>query len=91
MTAAAAPTTAHSSTPSGGLAVIHGEVRLASGRTADYYVDLRRVTLDGAAAPIVGRVMRDSGRRLGVRGGRRSDPRRGPGRDGDAARRRGGR
>ena len=40
------------------LAVIHGEVRLASGRTADYYVDLRRVTLDGAAAPLVGRVMR---------------------------------
>lgn len=39
------------------LAVIHGEVRLASGRTADYYVDLRRVTLDGAAAPLVGRVM----------------------------------
>ena len=40
------------------LAVIHGEVRLASGRTADYYVDMRRVTLDGAAAPVVGRVMR---------------------------------
>jgi orotate phosphoribosyltransferase len=40
------------------LAVIPGEVRLASGRTADYYVDLRRVTLDGAAAPLVGRVMR---------------------------------
>jgi len=38
--------------------VIHGEVLLASGRTADYYVDLRRVTLDGAAAPLVGRVMR---------------------------------
>ncbi len=41
------------------LAVIHGEVTLASGRTADYYVDLRRVTLDGSAAPLVGRVMRD--------------------------------
>ena len=39
--------------------MIHGEVRLASGRTADYYVDLRRVTLDGAAAPLVGRVMRE--------------------------------
>lgn len=38
--------------------MIHGEVRLASGRTADYYVDLRRVTLDGGAAPLVGRVMR---------------------------------
>jgi len=41
------------------LAVVHGQVTLASGRTADYYVDLRRVTLDGAAAPLVGRVMRD--------------------------------
>lgn len=41
------------------LAVVHGQVTLASGKTADYYVDLRRVTLDGAAAPLVGRVMRD--------------------------------
>lgn len=41
------------------LAVVHGTVTLASGRTADYYVDLRRVTLDGAAAPLVGRVMRE--------------------------------
>ena len=41
------------------LAVVHGEVTLASGRTADYYVDMRRVTLDGASAPIIGRVMRD--------------------------------
>jgi orotate phosphoribosyltransferase len=41
------------------LAVVHGEVTLSSGRKADYYVDLRRVTLDGVAAPIVGRVMRD--------------------------------
>ena len=41
------------------LAVVHGEVTLSSGRTADYYVDLRRVTLDGAAAPLVGRVMLD--------------------------------
>ena len=39
--------------------MVHGQVTLASGRTADYYVDLRRVTLDGAAAPLVGRVMRD--------------------------------
>ena len=39
--------------------MVHGEVTLSSGRTADYYVDMRRVTLDGAAAPIVGRVMRD--------------------------------
>lgn len=41
------------------LAVVHGDVTLASGRTASYYVDMRRVTLDGVAAPIVGRVMRD--------------------------------
>jgi len=39
------------------LAVVHGQVTLASGRLADYYVDLRRVTLDGVAAPVVGRVM----------------------------------
>ncbi|OYN88772.1 orotate phosphoribosyltransferase [Parenemella sanctibonifatiensis] len=41
------------------LAVVHGRVTLASGAEADYYVDLRRVTLDGAAAPLVGRVMRE--------------------------------
>lgn len=41
------------------LAVIHGRVTLASGKEADYYIDLRRVTLDGQAAPIVGRVMRE--------------------------------
>ena len=41
------------------LAVVHGTVTLSSGKTADYYVDLRRVTLDGAAAPVVGRVMRE--------------------------------
>jgi orotate phosphoribosyltransferase len=40
------------------LAIVRGRVILASGRTADYYVDMRRVTLDGAAAPLVGRVMR---------------------------------
>ena len=41
------------------LAVVHGKVTLSSGRTADYYVDMRRVTLDGATAPLIGRVMRD--------------------------------
>ncbi|PFG15696.1 orotate phosphoribosyltransferase [Propionicimonas paludicola] len=41
------------------LAVIRGRVTLASGREADYYVDLRRVTLDGVAAPLVGEVMTD--------------------------------
>jgi orotate phosphoribosyltransferase len=40
-------------------AVVHGRVVLSSGREADYYVDLRRITLDGEAAPLVGRVMRD--------------------------------
>lgn len=40
-------------------AVIHGEVTLSSGRKADYYVDLRRVTLDAQAAPLVGQVMLD--------------------------------
>ncbi|MDX6324592.1 MAG: orotate phosphoribosyltransferase [Nocardioidaceae bacterium] len=38
-------------------AVVHGRVTLSSGREADYYVDLRRITLDGVAAPLVGRVM----------------------------------
>lgn len=40
-------------------AIVHGKVTLSSGREADYYVDLRRVTLDAEAAPLVGRVMRD--------------------------------
>lgn len=38
-------------------AIVHGRVTLSSGREADYYVDLRRITLDGQAAPLVGRVM----------------------------------
>lgn len=40
-------------------AVVHGRVVLSSGREADYYVDLRRVTLDATAAPLVGEVMLD--------------------------------
>ena len=40
-------------------AVVRGKVVLSSGREADYYVDLRRVTLDGVAAPLVGEVMRE--------------------------------
>ena len=39
------------------LAIVHGTVTLSSGREADYYVDLRRITLSGRAAPLVGRVM----------------------------------
>jgi orotate phosphoribosyltransferase len=38
-------------------AVVHGRVTLSSGREADYYVDLRRITLDAEAAPLVGEVM----------------------------------
>ena len=30
-------------------AVVHGRVTLSSGKEADYYVDLRRITLDGEA------------------------------------------
>jgi orotate phosphoribosyltransferase len=41
------------------LAVVHGTVTLSSGRTAQYYVDLRRVTLHHEAAPLVGRVLLD--------------------------------
>jgi len=40
-------------------AVVHGKVILSSGKEADYYVDLRRVTLDATAAPLVGEVMLD--------------------------------
>ncbi len=47
-------------------AVVHGRVTLSSGREADYYVDLRRVTLDGEAAPLVGRVMLDLTKDLDV-------------------------
>ncbi|MDB1086035.1 orotate phosphoribosyltransferase [Streptomyces sp. ACA25] len=41
-------------------AVVHGKVTLSSGKEADYYIDLRRITLDGAAAPLVGRIMLDA-------------------------------
>jgi orotate phosphoribosyltransferase len=40
-------------------AVVRGKVILSSGREADYYVDLRRVTLDSVAAPLIGQVMRE--------------------------------
>ncbi|MBI9115854.1 orotate phosphoribosyltransferase [Sanguibacter suaedae] len=42
------------------LAVVHGRVTLSSGAEADYYVDLRRVTLHHRAAPLVGHVMLDA-------------------------------
>jgi orotate phosphoribosyltransferase len=38
-------------------AVVRGKVILSSGKEADFYVDLRRVTLDATAAPLVGEVM----------------------------------
>ena len=38
-------------------AVIHGDVVLSSGQRSSWYIDLRRVLLDGAAAPLAGRVM----------------------------------
>ena len=41
-------------------AVVHGKVILSSGKEADYYVDLRRVTLDSVAAPLVGQAMLDA-------------------------------
>jgi orotate phosphoribosyltransferase len=41
------------------LAVVHGRVVLSSGRQADWYVDLRRVTLHHSAAPLVGQVLLD--------------------------------
>jgi len=41
------------------VAVVHGKVILSSGREADYYIDLRRITLHHDAAPLVGRVMRE--------------------------------
>lgn len=41
-------------------AVVLGRVTLSSGATADWYLDLRRIALDGEAAPLVGRVMLDT-------------------------------
>ncbi|MBV9728807.1 MAG: orotate phosphoribosyltransferase [Pseudonocardiales bacterium] len=41
------------------LAVEHGRVTLSSGAQADYYVDLRRVTLHHEAAPLIGRLVRE--------------------------------
>jgi len=40
------------------LGVVHGRVTLSSGAEADYYVDLRRVTLEHRAAPLLGRLLR---------------------------------
>ena len=40
------------------LSVVRGRVTLSSGKEADYYVDLRRATLHHAAAPLIGRLLR---------------------------------
>ncbi len=42
----------------GELAVVRGRVTLSSGREADYYVDLRRVTLHHEAGPLIGVLLR---------------------------------
>jgi orotate phosphoribosyltransferase len=40
-------------------AVIRGDFVLSSGQRADWYIDLRRILLDGRVAPLAGRVMLD--------------------------------
>ncbi|MBV9312651.1 MAG: orotate phosphoribosyltransferase [Pseudonocardia sp.] len=40
------------------LAIIRGPVTLSSGGQADYYIDLRRVTLEHRGAPLIGRLLR---------------------------------
>lgn len=40
-------------------AVVRQRVTLSSGQESDYYIDMRRISLDGEAAPLVGRVMRE--------------------------------
>ncbi|MEO5833066.1 MAG: orotate phosphoribosyltransferase [Nakamurella sp.] len=41
------------------LAVVHGRVTLSSGREADYYVDLRRISLHQEASALVGQLLRE--------------------------------
>jgi orotate phosphoribosyltransferase len=40
------------------LAVVHGKVTLSSGKEADYYLDLRRISLHRVAGPLVGTALR---------------------------------
>lgn len=42
------------------LAVVRGRVVLSSGKEADWYIDLRRLTLHHEGAPLVGQVMLDA-------------------------------
>src|SRR5260370_18039130 len=41
-------------------AVIHGDFTLSSGQRATWYIDLRRILLDGRIAPLAGRVLLDA-------------------------------
>jgi orotate phosphoribosyltransferase len=41
-------------------AVMHGDFILSSGQRASWYIDLRRILLDGRTAPLAGRVMLDA-------------------------------
>ncbi|WP_293695499.1 orotate phosphoribosyltransferase [uncultured Agrococcus sp.] len=40
-------------------AVFHGDFTLSSGRKASYYIDLRKLSLDSRAAPLIGDVLLD--------------------------------
>lgn len=40
-------------------AVFHGDFTLTSGKKATYYIDLRKLSLDHRAAPLIGQVMID--------------------------------
>ena len=39
--------------------IVHGKVTLSSGIEADWYIDLRRISLHRRAAPLVGRLLRE--------------------------------
>jgi orotate phosphoribosyltransferase len=41
-------------------AVLRGDFTLSSGQRASWYIDLRRILLDGAVAPLAGRVLLDA-------------------------------
>ena len=41
------------------IALVRGQFTLSSGRTADWYLDMRRITLHHAGAPLVGRLLRE--------------------------------
>lgn len=40
-------------------AVFHGDFTLTSGKKARFYIDLRKLSLDGRVAPLIGEVMAD--------------------------------